>query len=262
MMLTLLFAVATFAVSQRYQIGQIRKNISRLRGSIETLSDTASNCEVRSQIFQNYLDANPTPSKLRQSIEASFRRVQRRHTSFETQPTGLATKVIPESNAAYHQRHQVLVFVPEDESVKLRLAVFPCAGYRARDLPPLSKAVANTIIKDNPFSVPGPVYFDLESGEHTILIQWFGKTQTITVSIDDTQRYESCYERKSKLTYKNMVLGSHQGSGLHLAKANQEVINLRTICPGGGPDNDPMEHAWKCALVRGSMLSAEEETAQ
>ena len=40
-----------------------------------------------------------------------------------------------------------------------------------------------------------------------------------------------------------------------MAAADREVIGLRTICPGGGPSNDPMEHAWKCELVRGSMLS-------
>ena len=262
MMLTLLAAVAFLAFYQPYLIGRLEVRISEIQSSLKTLSPLATNAETQSQILQNYLDTNPIPSKLRQSMESNFREVQRKYASFDKQPNGLATKVIPESSAPYHQRHQVAVFVPENETVQIRMAVFPCELYRSRDLPPLSKAAANTILEENPFSIPGPVYLDLESGEHTILVQWFGETQTITVSIDETQRYETCYERESKVTYKNTVLGSRQRNGLHLAKADQEVINLQTICPGGGPDNDPMEHAWKCTLVRGSMLSKEQEAAQ
>lgn len=255
LMLTAICTLAFYAVYQTGQIKEIQGSVIELRGSLTKLAPAATNAETSSRIIQNYLAANPTPSKLRQSVEASFREWQRTHTSFEQQPAGLATKVIPESNAPYLQRHQVLVFVPEDETVQLRMAVFPCKQYRSPDLPPLSEAAANTILNDNPFSVPQPVYIDLDAGEHRILIQWFGETQTITVSIEDKQRYESRYTRESRLTYRNQVLGSYQGAGLRLAAADQEVIGLRTICPGGGPNNDPMEHAWKCELVRGSMLS-------
>ena len=258
LMLTTICALAFYGVYQTSQIKKFQENGNELRGSLSELIPAATNAATNKQIIQNFLAANPTPSKLRQSVEAIFREWQQTHASLEQQPAGLATKVIPESNAPYHQRHQVLVYVPEDQTVQLRMAVFPCKLYRPRDLPPLTEAAANTILNDNPFSVPQAVYIDLDTGEHSVLIQWFGETQTITVSIDDKQRYESRYTRESRLTYKNQVLGSRQGAGLRLAAAHREVIGLQIICPGGGPSNDLMEHAWKCELVRGSMLSTVE----
>ena len=89
-----------------------------------------------------------------------------------------------------------------------------------------------------------------------MLVQWFGDVQKIKVSIDGVTRYKNQYTRESKLKYKYQCLGSGRGSGLYQPKVGDEVIGIRTLCPGGG-NEDPMDHAWKCELVRGSALGKE-----
>lgn len=253
-MLTTICALAFFAVYQQSQITELHGGVANLKKSVDAMSGTAIESETRALILKNYILANPAPSKLMQSMVKSLEQLRARYGRFEETPTSLAYKRIPEANATYHQRNQVRVFVPDNEVVQLRLAVFPCTMYRSRDFPPLSEKVASTILTENPFSIPSPVYIDLDSGEHSVLIQWRGDTQTITVSVDDVERYESQYKRESKLSYKYQFLGSRPNEGIRKAKPGQESLSIVVICPGGGAKNDPMEHAWKCELVRGSLL--------
>ena len=261
--LTVVIALALIAVRQYHWIAEIEAELPDLRGSVNFLTAMADKSQAHASVYQNYLDANPIPSRLLVSVENHFVNTQDKYGSLgETSPAvssssanrSLLVKTIPESNAAYHQRYQSRVFVPDQETVQLRLAVFPCTMYRSKDAPPISKETANTILVDNPFSPAAPVYIDLPAGEHTILVQWRGDTQSITVSVDDVQQYQSRYTIQSNLSYKYQALGSGRGKGLYTAKDDEAVIGLRTICPGGGPNNDPMLHAWKCDLVRGSAL--------
>lgn len=256
LIVTIIVALVTSAYVQQQRTNAANDQIAELKPLIAANEPQVNLAKMKIPIANQFLESAPHPSQLLQSLEVDFRRLQDKYGSFSKTPTDLATQQIPESNATYHQRYQVRVFIPDHEKVQLRLAVFPCTFYRPRDAEPLSKEEANTILEDNPFSNPGPVYIPLSPGEHTVLVEWFGDVQKIKVSIDGVTRYKNQYTRESKLKYKYQCLGSGRGSGLYQPKVGDEVIGIRTLCPGGG-NEDPMDHAWKCELVRGSALGIE-----
>ena len=258
---TVIVALATFAYVQQQRTNAANDQIAELKPLIAANQPQVDLAKMKISIANQYLESAPHPSQLLQSLKVDFRRVQNKYGSFSTTPTDLATQLVPESNAIYHQRYQVRVFIPDHEKVQLRLAVFPCTNYRPRDAEPLSKEEANTILEDNPFANPGPVYVPLSPGEHTVLVEWFGDVQKIKVSIDGVTRYKNQYTRDSNLKYKYQCLGSRLGREVYQPDADVEVVGIRTLCPGGGYRNgDPMDHAWKCDLVRGSALGIESVT--
>jgi len=255
---TVIVALAAFGYLQQRRTNGANAEIEDLRVLIAAVKPQVSLAKMKIPIANQFLESSPCPSQLLQSMTIKFHRVQRKYGSFSKQPTDLATQTVPESNAIYHQRYQVRVFVPDHDRVQLRLAVFPCTDYRPRDAEPISEEKADAILEDNPFVNPTPVYIPLDGGEHTVLVEWFGDVQKIAVSIDDVIRYENQYERDSKLKYKYQCLGRGAREGLYQPDEGVEVIGIRMLCPGGGSaSGDPMDHGWKCDLVRGSALGVE-----
>ena len=258
LIVTIIVALVTTAYVQQQRTNAANDQIAELKPLIAANELQAKSAKMKISIAKQFLESAPHPSRLLQSLEVDFRRLQNKYGSFSKTHTDLATQQVPESNAEYHQRDQVRVFIPDHEKVQLRLAVFPCTSYRPRDAEPLSKEEAHTILEDNPFTNPGPVYIPLSPGEHTVLVEWFGDVQKIKVSIDGVTRYKNQYARDSNRKYKYQCLGSSSGRKLYQPDADVEVVGIRTLCPGGGTrSGDPMEHAWKCELVRGSALGEE-----